>query len=194
MQAFSDQGCVCFCHFNFEVFSNFSFLPLPLSLSLSASVTLKHKPTLTLNDPPDNTQTDSLLENTYRGLLNYIPSMRKHQLLYDTMRISTKRTIWNLNMQITSTTKGARRKWKLPVWLAICSSVTPKAEFAIQARHSAKTKGRSAVFNSTSIVWRLRIQQMEIFRTSVTLLSLCLFHSTRSETQSMCKGKILILW
>ncbi|KAG1933631.1 T-cell-specific surface glycoprotein CD28 [Pimephales promelas] len=31
---------------------------------------------------------------------------------------------------------------------------------------------------------------MEIFRTSVTLLSLCLFHSTRSETQSMCKGNL----
>ncbi|XDV15107.1 hypothetical protein PO909_015247 [Leuciscus waleckii] len=31
---------------------------------------------------------------------------------------------------------------------------------------------------------------MEIFRTSVTLLSLCLFHSTRSEAQSMCKGNL----
>ncbi|KAK7166243.1 hypothetical protein R3I93_006117 [Phoxinus phoxinus] len=31
---------------------------------------------------------------------------------------------------------------------------------------------------------------MEIFSTSVTLLCLCLFHSTRSETQSMCKGNL----
>ncbi|XP_016367405.1 uncharacterized protein LOC107707828 [Sinocyclocheilus rhinocerous] len=31
---------------------------------------------------------------------------------------------------------------------------------------------------------------MEIFMTSVTLLSLCLFHSSLSETQSMCKGNL----
>ncbi|XP_048053047.1 uncharacterized protein si:dkey-1h24.6 isoform X1 [Megalobrama amblycephala] len=31
---------------------------------------------------------------------------------------------------------------------------------------------------------------MEIFRTSVTLLSICLFHSTLSETQSICKGNL----
>ncbi|XP_016363630.1 uncharacterized protein LOC107705030 isoform X1 [Sinocyclocheilus anshuiensis] len=34
------------------------------------------------------------------------------------------------------------------------------------------------------------MQQMEIFRASVTLLSLCLFHSSQSETQSMCKGNL----
>ncbi|XP_016095356.1 uncharacterized protein [Sinocyclocheilus grahami] len=34
------------------------------------------------------------------------------------------------------------------------------------------------------------MQQMEIFRASVTLLSLCLFHSSLSETQSMCKGNL----
>ncbi|KTG07571.1 hypothetical protein cypCar_00009000 [Cyprinus carpio] len=31
---------------------------------------------------------------------------------------------------------------------------------------------------------------MEIFMTCVTLLSLCLFHSSLSETQSMCKGNL----
>ncbi|XP_059407552.1 T-cell-specific surface glycoprotein CD28 homolog [Carassius carassius] len=31
---------------------------------------------------------------------------------------------------------------------------------------------------------------MEIFRASVTLLSLCLFHSCQSETESMCKGNL----
>ncbi|KTF84746.1 hypothetical protein cypCar_00008019 [Cyprinus carpio] len=31
---------------------------------------------------------------------------------------------------------------------------------------------------------------MEIFRASVTLLSLCLFHSSLSETESMCKGNL----
>ncbi|XP_067298821.1 T-cell-specific surface glycoprotein CD28 [Pseudorasbora parva] len=31
---------------------------------------------------------------------------------------------------------------------------------------------------------------MEIFRTSVTLLSICLFHSSLSETQNVCKGTL----
>ncbi|XP_051983387.1 uncharacterized protein si:dkey-1h24.6 [Xyrauchen texanus] len=34
------------------------------------------------------------------------------------------------------------------------------------------------------------MQQMEIFRRSVTIFSLCLFHSTLIETQSMCKGNL----
>ncbi|XP_051558541.1 T-cell-specific surface glycoprotein CD28 homolog [Myxocyprinus asiaticus] len=34
------------------------------------------------------------------------------------------------------------------------------------------------------------MQQMEIFRRSVTIFSLCLFHSTLTETQSMCKGNL----
>lgn len=121
-----------FCHFNFEESSFFFSVPSLIFCVCYSQV----QPHLTLHNL-STLQTDHFVENPYRGLLYYLPSIRKHQLLYDTMRICNRRTIWN--MQITSTTKGARRERKLPVWLVMCSSVTPKVEFAIQDRHPCKT-------------------------------------------------------